>query len=186
MAVVNNSQYKKKAIIQLILRLIGSELIGISFAFFYVAAKTPLGVMSNIIFGFSSAACMLCLLADMCLKLGGKIKGNVTLHNEKPMPLFGLLLGVLSTLPYYVSYVVLLLAKFRVIGSFTGPFKLINAYFLPVIDSFAKGSTASADIYWPSMILFALLPLTMIAVCHFCYKISYENIDIAKKVLYKK
>ena len=178
MAVVNNSQYKKKAIIQLILRLIGSELIGISFAFFYVAAKTPLGVMSNIIFGFSSAACMLCLR--------GKIKGNVTLHNEKPMPLFGMLLGALSTLPYYVSYVVLLLAKFRVIGSFTGPFKLINAYFLPVIDSFAKGSTASADIYWPSMILFALLPLTMIAVCHFCYKISYENIDIAKKVLYKK
>lgn len=186
MALLSNSQYRKKAIIQIFARLIGSELIGVSFAFFYVAAKPALGGLSNVVFGFCALACMLCLFADQCLKLGGKVKGNVTLHGDTPMPKLGLLLGALTTIPYYVSFVVLLMAKFGVIGNFTGPFKLINACFLPIIDSFAKSATPTSEIYWQWFILIALLPLTMIATCHICYKISYDNIDVAKKVLYKQ
>ncbi len=186
MAVPTNSEYKRSAVAQIIGRLIGSELIGFCFALFYVVAKKPLGILANVVFGFCTLGCTLCLFADYCLKLGGKMKGNVTLHKEKPEPYFGAVLGIIASVPFYISYIVLVLSKAGVIGSFTGYFKLINSQFFPIIDLFAKSSTATADISAGTMIFIALLPAAFIVTCHISYKITYNNIDVAQKLLYKK
>lgn len=185
MALCNNSQYMKKAVVSTVLRMLGGEIIGLSFALFYVVAKNSMGILANIVFGICTAGCAVCLLADQGLKLGGKIKGNVTLHKEKPRPYFGLVLGIIAAAPYYISYVFLILSKLSVIPSFTGFFKLINACFFPVLDAFAKSSTPAADIPVDYLLIMAALPLMLVAACHISYKISYNNIDVASRVLYK-
>lgn len=186
MAVRSNAEYRKKSYIQVIARLIGSELIGISFALFYVVAKEPLGALANVVFGISAPGCLICIFADHCLKLGGKMKGNVTLHGEEPQPRFGLLLGILASIPYFITYCLLIASKLGAIENMTGIFKLINAPFLPLIDIFAPGATPSPEIPWGGLIVIGLLPITLIAACHIAYKVSYDDIDVAKKVLYKE
>lgn len=185
MAILTNAQYRKKSYTQVIARLIGAEFIGICFAFFYVAAQGAIGVLATVVFGICSPGCLICIFADYCLKLGGKMKGNVNLHGEKPQPKFGMLLGVLASIPYFVTYCLLVLAKLGAIGNMTGVFKLINAPFMPLIDIFAPAATPSQEITLAGMIAIGLLPLTLIAGCSIAYKVSYDDIDVAKKVLYK-
>ncbi|MBQ4095744.1 MAG: hypothetical protein IJC65_04870 [Oscillospiraceae bacterium] len=186
MGLLNNSQLAKRSYLQMLGRFLGSWFIGFSFALFYVFMYRVLGVFGNIAFGFCAMGCMLCLYADYCLKLGGKMSGNVRLHGEKERPKFGLFLGVLSTIPYYITYVVLWCSKLGVIGNFLGWFKLINSPYLPIIELFASTKTVAAEVSVQKMIVIGLLPLVSVAVCHMCYKISYERIDVAQKVLYKK
>ncbi len=188
MALLNNSQLKKKSYLNILARLLGSELIGFSFALFYVVAKQGMGVFANIIFGFCTLGCMLCLYADYCLKLGGKMGGNVRLHEEKPCPRHGIILGVISVIPYYVTYVFLILSKLGVVvtDNFFGYFRLINAPYLPILDLFVGGDKTAAAIPADYLIIFGILPVLSIVVCHICFKISYERIDVAQKVLYKK
>lgn len=186
MALLNNSQLKKKSYLNILARLLGSELIGLSFALFYVVAKQGMGVFANIIFGFCTLGCMLCLYADYCLKLGGKMGGNVRLHEEKPCPKHGIALGIVSIIPYYVTYIFLIFSKLGAVGNFFGWFRLINAPYLPILDLFAGGDVKASAIPADYLVVFAILPVLSIVVCHICFKISYERIDVAQKVLYKK
>lgn len=185
MAILNNTQLRRKSYLRLFLRYIGSLLIGLSFALFFVVAKRGLGAFANVIFSFCTICCMLCLYADLCLKLGGEMGGNVRLHKEKDCLRHGMLLGVLSTIPYYITYVILILSKAGAIGNFYGWFRLINSQYFPLLDLFAKGDTLATAIPVDYLVIFALFPLINIVVCHMCFKVSYERIDIAKKVLYK-
>ncbi len=185
MALLNNTQLRRKSYLRLLLRYVGVTFIGLSFALFYVVARKGMGAFANVIFSFCTISCMLCLYADLCLKLGGEMGGNVRLHKEKDCPKHGMLLGILSTIPYYVTYIILVLSKAGVIGNFFGWFKLINSPYLPLLDLFGKADTKAAAIPIDYLIIFAIFPIINIVVCHLCYKISYERIDVAKKVLYK-
>ncbi len=186
MALLNNSQLVKRSYLQVLGRFVGSWFIGFSFALFFVFMYKALGAFASIIFGVSSLGCMLCIFADYFLKLGGKIGGNVRLHNEKERPKLGLTLGTLTAIPYYITYVVLWCSKLGVVGNFLGWFKLINSPYFPILELFASTKTTASDIPMTRMIFIGLLPLLLVATCHFCYKVSYERIDVAQKVLYKK
>jgi hypothetical protein len=123
-------------------------------------------------------------MADFGLKEGAVARERSRLHGDDVKCSFGLVLGAVAMIPSYITMVFLVLSKLGAVGNFVGGYKILNAYCFPILDLIAH----SADINDMSPLVFiftGLFPLLFMFSCYVGFRISYNQIDVKEKVVYK-
>ena len=85
----------------------------------------------------------------------------------------------------YISLAALILSKCGVIKDIFNIFLLINMYSLPFVDAFTDGRTLE---FLTVPGLFGLIGLTLLqpAVIVLTYILTYKDVDVITKIVYKK
>lgn len=183
---MDNSINKKKLLLVggLVKGYLETELLGIFVFLFFWAVSKAFGLFGNLMFGFVGIATVFAINADFGLKQGDRAYKKVKLHGAEPCRNFGAAIGAAASLPCYISLVMLALSKAGVIFNFLPAFKIINAFFFPIID--IPAHTADINEMHPAcFILFAILPLTFILTGWLSFRWGYDQVDLKSKVLYK-
>lgn len=145
------------------------------------------GVIVSLLVGICTVAVMCGLLADYCLKFSSKVKDNVKYHNKPDSRNFGVVMGLVLMIPGILAAGFSLLAYLEVIPrNYCALFYLFYTYFVPIIDIPIHGHIGNPLEYngWAIALMF-VLQLTIPLTTAFSYKVGYENIDVAEKVMYK-
>ncbi|MBR6871987.1 MAG: hypothetical protein IKN17_00605 [Ruminococcus sp.] len=161
-----------------------TELLGIFVFLFFWAVSKAFGLAGNILFGFVGLATVFAVNADYGLKQGEKCYNKVKLHGEKPCRNFGAAIGAAAAAPCYLSLLLLVLSKAGILFNFLPAYKIINAFFFPVIDIVSH--TADINEMNPAcFILYAVLPLSFIITSWLSFRWGYDQVDIKAKLMYK-
>ncbi len=138
----------------------------------------------NVIFGIIGLVCYISVLADFGMKEGAKAHVKNTVRGDNVPRSLGLALGAVSMLPALLSYIVLLLSYFKVIGSSVLFFKLMNTGLWGIINLFSpdmKIANLSAALLGVYPVILLIFPLTV----YISFRLSYDKVDIQTKILYK-
>lgn len=138
----------------------------------------------NVIFGIIGLVCYISVLADFGMKEGAKAHVKNTVRGDNVPRGLGLALGAVSMLPALLSYIVLLLSYFKVIGSSVLFFKLMNSGLWGIINLFSpdmKIANVSAALLGVYPVILLIFPLTV----YISFRLSYDKVDIQTKILYK-
>ena len=125
---------KQKAILTALLKWVETEFFGIFVFLFFIAVAKPFGALANIIFGLTGLLTVVCLMADFGLKQGEEARNKVTFHGEKDCPNYGFTLGLIASIPCYITMILLMISKFSGSFNFMPAYKLLDACFYPLID----------------------------------------------------
>lgn len=145
------------------------------------------GVIVSFLVGLCTTGVVCGLLADYVLKFSSKVKDNVKYKNKPDSKNFGVLMGLVLMIPGLVVSTVSLLAYLEVIPrNICAIYYLFNTYFVPMVDIPIHGHIANPQEYnvWAIVIMYFMqlfIPLTTAVT----YRVGYENIDVAEKVMYK-
>lgn len=162
-----------------------AELLGIFVFLFFWAVSKAFGLAGNVIFGFVGIATVFAVLADYGLKKGETCRNKVTLHKAEPCRNFGVWIGLVASIPCWISLILLSLSKAGVIFNFLPAYKIINAFFFPIIDIVAH--TADVKEMHPACFgLFAVLPLFFILSGWLSFRWGYDQVDLKDKLMYKQ
>ncbi len=177
---------KKRLLLGALLKgYLETELMGIFVFLFFWAVSKALGLAGNIIFGVVGILTVFCIVADFGLKQGEKAQNKVRLHGAEPCRNFGLAIGAAAAAPSYLSLIILALSKAGALPNFLPAYKIINAFFFPLIDLVAH--TADIKEMNPgAFVLFAVLPLFFILSGWLSFKWGYDQVDLKSKLMYKK
>ncbi len=181
---MENQINKKKLLLYGFLKAIQCEFFGFFLLLFYIAVSKAMGVFANILFGFAGICTVICIMADLGLKQGEKANNKVKLHGAEPCRNFGLKIGLVAAIPSFVTFFLLVLSYFNVIGNFIPAYKISNACFFPIIDLVAHSASIS-DLNPAALILFAFLPFFFVLSGWLSFKWGYDQVDLKSKVLYK-
>lgn len=114
-------------------------------------------------------------------------KNDLVIHRNykdiKPDTKMPLKIALIVPSPILISYILLVLSKLGVIGNFLPAFKLMNMFFVPLIDYFAHDpDIAKMHGGWLAVIfLLSVLPsLTF----YISYQLVYRNVDVKKLIMY--
>lgn len=176
---------KKKATLVTLLKAFQVEFFGFFVMLFFWAVKNFLGIFGNIMFGFSGLMCVVCIMADFAMKQGQVARERVKYHGENVSQNFGLVIGVISMIPSYITMIFLVLSKAGVIGNFLPAYKILNASWFPLMDLFAH----SADINDMSPLVFiltGLCPLLYLFSSWIGFRLTYNQVDLEDKIIYKQ
>lgn len=102
---------KQKAILTALLKWVETEFFGIFVFLFFIAVAKPFGALANIIFGLTGLLTVVCLMADFGLKQGEEARNKVTFHGEKDCPNYGFTLGLIASIPCYITMILLMISK---------------------------------------------------------------------------
>ena len=101
--------------------------------------------------------------------------------------LCGLKIGVLTIIPAFVAYLVLIFSKLTgLMPWYLFAYRYINICFLPIINSVSATAALSSEISWVALLVILLLHLYIPLVCHVSYTMGYKQIFLADKLMYKK
>ena len=125
---------KQKATLTALLKWVETEFFGIFVFLFFIAVSKPFGALANIIFGLTGLLTVVCLMADFGLKQGEEARNKVTFHGEKDCPNYGFTLGLIASIPCYITMILLMISKFSGSFNFMPAYKLLDACFYPLID----------------------------------------------------
>ena len=162
-----------------------TELLGIFVFLFFWAVSKAFGLFGNILFGLVGIATVFTIVADYGLKQGDKAYHKVHLHGAEPCRNFGLKIGAVASIPCWISLLMLVLSKAGILFNFLPAFKIINAFYFPIIDIVAH--TADVNEMNPACFaLFAVLPLLFILSGWLSFRWGYDHVDLKSKLIYKK
>ena len=113
---------KQKAILTALLKWVETEFFGIFVFLFFIAVAKPFGALANIIFGLTGLLTVVCLMADFGLKQGEEARNKVTFHGENDCPNYGFTLGLIASIPCYITMILLMISKI------SGSFNFMPAY----------------------------------------------------------
>ncbi|NMA80094.1 MAG: hypothetical protein GX967_05555 [Clostridiales bacterium] len=105
-------------------------------------------------------------------------------REEKEVGYRWLVIGILMTIPFYIMLAILIVSKLGYIGNVMPIYKVLNAQFLPLIALIAPDADV-AKMAWYSVIIFAILPLTIPITTHLSFKISYKDKVNLEKIMYE-
>lgn len=181
---MHDNNDKKKALLLALAKWAECELFCIITFIFYAVVSSAMGKAAHLIFGLICLILTVCIMADFSLKLGYSAVKGVKAKTLSPCRNFGAVLGIFAALPTYICYIFLLLSANGIIGNFFPAFKLINSMFAPLVNVFAV--TADARTLSVSQLVgIGALPLVIPTVCFFCFKLGYDDTDLAQKFIYK-
>ncbi|MBR6102391.1 MAG: hypothetical protein IKP95_08185 [Ruminococcus sp.] len=182
---MDNTIDKKRLLIGAFVKgYLEAELLGIFVFLFFWAVSKAFGLFGNIMFGFVGIATVFAVVADYGLKQGDKAYKKVHLHGAEPCRNFGLAIGAVASIPCWVSLLLLALSKAGILFNFLPAYKIINAFFFPIIDIVAH--TADVNEMHPACFgLFAVLPFFFILSGWLSFRWGYDQVDLKTKVLYK-
>lgn len=175
---------KKKAIGLSLLKAVQVEFFGFFVMIFFWAVKNFFGLFGNIMFGFTGLMCIVCIMADFGMKQGEIAREKARLHGDKVGLNFGFALGAAAMIPTYITAILLLLSKIGVIGNFLPAYKILNASYFALIDIPAHSAKVS-DMPWGTLAMVFIFPLLYMFSCYIGYRISFNQVDVKEKVVYK-
>ena len=123
---------KQKAILTALLKWVETEFFGIFVFLFFIAVAKPFGALANIIFGLTGLLTVVCLMADFGLKQGEEARNKVTFHGENDCPNYGFTLGLIASIPCYITMILLMISKISGSFNFMPAYKLLDACFYPL------------------------------------------------------
>lgn len=145
------------------------------------------GVIVSFLVGLCTTGVVCGLLADYVLKFSEKVKDEVKYKKKPDTKNFGIIMGFILMIPGILVSTVSLLAFIEVIPrNWCAIYYLFNTYFVPMVDIPIHGHIGNPADYnvWAIVIMYFMqlfIPLTTAVT----YKIGYENLDVAEKVMYK-
>lgn len=175
---------KRGALIKALLKWLECEFFGMFIFLSLLALTLMLKKAGYIIFGILGLLTYSMIMVDFGLKEGSKARIKNDVRGDSVGRGFGFLLGLISAIPSALSYIILLLSYFHIIGSAILPFKVMNFGIWGIISIFAK----DMNIVNMSVHLLWVYPLTMLVYplsTHFGFKSGFDNEDIATKIMYK-
>lgn len=175
---------RKIAFVFALLKGLQAEFFGIFVMLFFWAVSKAMGMLANLMFGFTGIMCVVCILADHGLKEGAKAGSSDSLHGDDVGRNFGLKLGLIAMLPFALTAVILAASKFGGGFDFLALFKILNACLFPLMDIFAH----SADIkdMSPAVFLLILPYLALFPASEYIgFKWGYDKIDLKDKFIFK-
>ena len=175
---------KQKAILTALLKWVETEFFGIFVFLFFIAVAKPFGALANIIFGLTGLLTVVCLMADFGLKQGEEARNKVTFHGEKDCPNYGFTLGLIASIPCYITMILLMISKFSGSFNFMPAYQLLDACFYPLID-WAAHSADVKDMSPFVCSMTAIFPLRYPFHTWIGFKISNKQIDVKERVVYK-
>ena len=182
---MENGIDKKKLLIGGFIRgYLESLLLGIFVFLFFWAVSKAFGLFGNILFGFVGIATVFAITADYGLKQGEKAQNKVRLHGAEPCRNFGAAIGLVASIPGWVSLLLLVLSKAGVLFNFLPAYKIINAFYFPIIDIVAHTADVS-EMNPACFALFAVLPFIFIISGWLSFKWGYDQVDLKSKLMYK-
>lgn len=98
---------------------------------------------------------------------------------------FGFKVGLLVSVPGFVSYILLIIYKLLNLNDFWVVYNIINVPFKQVIILLSSNAQSIDQLSLFSMILLALIPILIPAISQFAYLIGYSEGKIGKKIIYK-
>ncbi|MBQ2781199.1 MAG: hypothetical protein IJF42_06545 [Clostridia bacterium] len=143
----------------------------------------------TIIYNVVTTACMLLLLVCMCYSdmwtLGDKDNNNVNLGRMAEDKLYGLKVGLLASVPSFITFVLLVISK---CGGLTDKFivwyRLLNMpSIMPLMLITDSANETSAISAWLLIPIFALL-LIVPAFCALGYFLGYKEYSLSEHFLY--
>ena len=175
---------KTKAVLGGLLKSLQVEFFGVFVMLFFWAVSKAFGLFANIMFGITGLACIVCIMADYGLKQGQIAKQRVKFHDDSTGRNFGLVIGAVSMIPTYLTMIFLVLSKIGVIGNFLPLYKILNASYFPFFDIISH--TADITEMTPyAFIMAGLFPLLYMFPTWIAFKISYDEVDVKEKIVYK-
>ncbi len=148
-----------------------------------------MGVLANIIFGTCAFLVLVLLFVDFSLKKGTHLRKTINSLQQPELfeknKNFGIIIGLVGTIPCYITGFVNLLSRLGVIGNFQPFYKLLNLYFMPYFDLVAHSADIMDMSYFGFIFIF-LMPLSVPIASQIAYRIGYNNIDLVDNIVYKK
>ena len=145
------------------------------------------GVIISFLVGLCTTGVVCGILADYILKFSSKVKDNVKYKNKPDCKNFGVPLGIMLMLPGLLISTVSLIAHLEIIPKkWCVIFHLFNTYFVPMVDIPIHGHIGNPLEYniWAIVIMY-FMQIFIFLTCVIVYRVGYENIDVAEKVMYK-
>lgn len=145
------------------------------------------GVMVSFLTGLCTTGVVCGLLADYVLKFSEKVPDNVKYNRKPDAKNFGVPMGLILMIPGLLIATVSLLAYLEIIPrNYCAIYFLFNTFFVPIVDIPIHGHIGNPASYnvWAIVIMYFMqlfIPLTTAIT----YKVGYNNIDVAEKVMYK-
>lgn len=118
-------------------------------------------------------------------ELGSSDKNKVAYHHLEEDKLKGLKIGLIASIPCFLTYVALIVCKIVHFSAYLAIFKLINPHFMVVYNHLFASVEDIGLVSWPSILVSLLLSLLLPLVCYVSYQLGYHRISIAEKVIYK-
>lgn len=188
---------KKKSSLKVLLKVLTADFMCLVLLLFYMVFYRSFWLVNNIVFGICEILVMLMLLADYAMKQGSFLRSQVNFHGLDECENFGFKIGLISTVPSYLSIVFLLLGKLKILGNTVAVYYLTNTFFAPIFNLFSLNfnppeknasvaSAVAANTTWLSIIVALILPFSMILVCYYFFKIGYNNVDLKSLLVYKR
>lgn len=175
---------RKKALLIALAKWLETEFFGIFIFLFFVAVAKPFGAFANILFGIAGLLTIVCLMADFGMKQGEDARNKAAFHGEKDRPNYGFVLGLTASLPCYITMIILMASKFGGGFNFMPAYKLLNSCFYPFVDWAAHSADAAAMSPWV-FVMTAVFPLLYPFSTWLGFKITYDQIDVKEKIVYK-
>lgn len=176
---------RKTALIFGLLKGLQTEFFGVFVMLFFWAVAKAMGILTNLMFGFTGIMCVVCILADYGMKEGAKAANADTLHGDDVGRDLGAKIGIIAMLPFALTAVILAVSKFSGAFDFLAVFKIANACLFPLMDIFAH----SADIknMNPAVFLLIVPYLGLFPLSAFIgFRWGYDKVDLKDKIVYKK
>ena len=175
---------KQKAILTALLKWVETEFFGIFVFLFFIAVAKPFGALANIIFGLTGLLTVVCLMADFGLKQGEEAIVRAIIFTVECDLISGFTLGLIASIPCYITMILLMISKISGSFNFMPAYKLLDACFYPLID-WAAHSADVKDMSPFVFIMTAIFPLLYPFATWIGFKISYKQIDVKERVVYK-
>lgn len=181
----DDARYDRRgAVIKALLKWLQCEFFGLFIFLSLLALTLVLKKAGYAIFGGLGLLTYAMILVDFGLKEGSKARIKNDVRGDDVKRSFGLVLGLIAMMPAALTYIMLLLSYFGVIGSAVLPFKTLNFGLWGLISLFAR----DMDIANVSVHLLWVYPLTMLVyplAVHYGFKSGFDSEDIRTKIMYK-
>ena len=174
-----------KFCLKLFLRLLGLDICCFITCSFCITSSG-----SHLVRIFLQAACIIVMIAfvyPVCHQFGDIDAPLVNTGHRKYNPFKGLYAGLVATLPFILSSLMLLISKFGgVFPSFVSYYKIINSIFFPFIYSIMPVDYTISELTLTSVVFSVLIQAVIPLVCMFAYMLGIERFSFSEKLLYKK
>ncbi|MBQ8827133.1 MAG: hypothetical protein IJ007_08570 [Oscillospiraceae bacterium] len=185
-----NRRYKKESFLKRALKGIGYSIVAEVMCAFLVitmivlTTKTDLAII-KIIAGICTLTVILGLFFNWANNAAKADRDAVKFHNEEYDRYMPLKMALCGPVISYVTLIALILSKCGVISDIFNVFLLINMYSLPFVDAFTDGRTLE---FLTVPGLFGLIGLTLLqpAAIVLTYVLTYKDVDVITKIVYRK
>ncbi len=182
---------KKENFALRVLKGIGYGIISVIMCAFLVLSMIAVSAMTGGAVWFKIVIALCCMIVTLGLYFNWAVKAArsdrdaVKFHGAEYDRFMPVKMAFLGPVVSYISLIVLILSKCGFIEDIFNIYLLINMPFLPFVDAFTSGRTLEF-LTVPGLLGLALLTFLQSAAIYVTYILTYRDVDVVSKVMYKK